>query len=591
MFGRSPRRLAPAIIFMITVAATLGGASPATAQAGLFVNLTENPFVCDGGTRIIGTVSGLLAGEQVEFSAPELSGVFSQRTATAAGEVSMRWSCNAVKTWSVTVRGLGSGAQASFTITGAQAPAAPTGSAFDAKSAMTVSDMAIWKDVSPYSTVGIYVDVNTDWDNRADKVQRNLSPAWVQAVLGDGWRILPIYVGRQAPKACQTANFEGMAADSATSHEQGRAAGADAVRAVGQLGIGPGSPVYYDMEAYKPGCNAAVVAYLDGWTEVLHENGYVSGVYGSRSSTMWDLTRSVGNPGFDAPDAVWISTNNGQATTFGLEVPPDNLWTNARIHQYRLGVVRSYGGVTLEVDENIIDGPAAQFAPPAQPIVDSDGDGHGEPEPDNCDRFPNPDQADLDNDGDGDVCDTDIDGDGVPNEADLDPLDAIVGLEPTPTSAPTPEDATVPSTPSPTEPPATTVPDPEPSAEPTASETAAPQAAADPEPTPTAEPTTATPSPPAPTQTPEPPVFAVIAAAATPQPTMTAEPLPSSVRAATDPPDSIELATSTITIEADDDETVLNATIGVVAVLGAGCIVMSVRAYRRARDLREILRS
>jgi hypothetical protein len=467
----------------------------------LRIDLTEDPFVCDGGTRVMGTVEGFTAGEDVDFRSPQinggLDGIFSTREADDQGVVEMKWSCDEAKVWEVAVSGRTTGFSATFTVTGETAgppPDAPIGAAFDAKSAMTTGQMAIWKDASPYDGVGIYIPVDEDWDNRADKDQDNLNAAWIDSILGDGWRIIPIYVGHQAPASCAIGRFVNMSGDGDTAREQGRAAGVDAISSMQGLGIGQGAPVYLDIEGYRPGCGRTVIAYIEGWTEALQAEGYLSGVYGSQSSVMTDLTAAAISGGFTLPDAIWVSSNSGVAGTLGLDFPPDNLWTNARIHQYRLSVTRTYGGVTREVDDNIVDAPVAVYQPP---IVDTDGDGHGEPEPDNCDgianptqidldgdgdgdacdndvdgdgitdpspdncdRIPNPDQSDIDGDGDGDVCDSDIDGDFIANVDDPDPSDASVpgdggadAAEPTPEPVapePTPVPVEAPAEPAPT---------------------------------------------------------------------------------------------------------------------------------------------
>ena len=436
------------LLLALATSSLFVAAPAASAQGQLEVTLVENPFLCDTILRPLGTVSGLIPGEPLEISWKD--GV-STNNADASGRYEMKWSCGVPETVTLTVRGLSSGATTSFVVTEKAAPPppdAPIGAAFDAKSAMTAGQMAIWKDFSPFDTVGVYIDVNSSWDNRADKIQSNLNASWVSQVFADGWKLIPIYVGFQAPDACATARYEGLSADRGTARNQGLASAADAVRSVSELGIGPGNPIYYDMEAYRPGCAEAVLAFLDAWTEGLHSAGYLSGVYGSRSSTMWDLSRTLGRAGFDAPDAVWVSTGNGRATASGLDVPTDGQWANARMHQYRLNITRTYGGVTRQIDENIVNAPLATSGTgtgvvptsPSTPAgTDSDGDGIAEPSPDNCDSVANPDQADLDNDGDGDVCDRDIDGDGVDNVMDFAPRDPDVSAVPTPTAVATAE--------------------------------------------------------------------------------------------------------------------------------------------------------
>lgn len=569
----------------------------AAMQGTLAVDLVENPFICDGGTRPLGGVFGLQPGEDVRFSSPELGGVFSNRVAESDGSVSMVWSCDSPKDWTVTVTGRSSGRTVTFSFSGAVAPPppdAPLGTAFDAKSAMTLSEMAAWKTYSPFNTAGVYIDVDEEFDNRADKVQTNLTRSWVDQVFAAGWRLIPIYVGLQAPQLCRTASYNSMSADPDTARSQGFAAAADAVRSVQDLGMGQGTPIYYDLEGYRPGCTGAIIAFLDGWTEGLHGAGYVSGLYGSRTSAMTDVTEALGRSGFDEPDAVWVSTGSGVPTLLGLETPPDSLWTNARMHQYRLNVTRTYGGVTRQIDENMVDAPLA-IARPIVTTVDTDGDGLGEPEPDNCDGIANPDQADLDDDGDGDVCDIDIDGDGVANQADADPRDPSVG-EPTPVPA-TPDPTAVPSTP-------------EPSVAPAETESISPSEPAAALPTVDAE-DAETPAAATPTEVPKPSATPTATSTTFPptQPTpITSEPAqatPQRAEAAPDvaqsaandrgeaqdesgsappPPqslaaDSADLA-STITIDRGGDSDLVPLLGALAAVLAMGCMAMGVRSFR-----------
>lgn len=561
---RGPAAALVTALMVVTVFITAGllVAAPAHAQTELTIELSEDPFVCDGGTRAMGTVSGLVPGELVVISWPGATG--SPRIADSNGQVEMRWTCDAPETVQLTVKS-SSNRQTTFTLNGVSAPPPanpPIGAAFDAKTAMTSAEMAIWKDFSPYTTVGVYIPVNDGWDNRADKEQVNLTPQWVAEVFADGWGIIPIYVGRQAPERCAIGNFEYVSEDTGTARQQGLDSAADAVVSASRLGLNPGVPIYYDMEGYRPACAEPVVAFLDAWTEGLHNAGYLSGVYGSRTSTMKHMSEAVGRGGFDAPDAVWVSTNNKQEVTLGLESPPDNLWTNARIHQYRLGVTRTYGGVTLEVDDNIVDGPVAKFLPI---IVDTDGDGIGEPEPDNCDGIKNESQVDLDQDGDGDVCDIDIDGDGVSNDADFAPYDAQVTAAPTPTPVP-----------------ATPTPVPEPTAVPTEVPTALPTEV--PTPVPTAI-STAIPTQ-IPTALPTPIATSLPTAAPVPEdegalPAFTNDEPPEAAL-----PESVDIADDTITIAVDDqtDSPFFLIAMGAAGAAALGFAIMAAVTYRRSRQ-------
>src|ERR1035437_7691937 len=73
--------------------------------------------------------------------------------------------------------------------------------------------------------------------------------------------------------------------------------------------MGPGTPIYYDMEGYSPSgsCSRTVMAFISAWTRELHHLGYKSGAYGNPGSLMTDMSRSVASPGFAPPDNVWFA--------------------------------------------------------------------------------------------------------------------------------------------------------------------------------------------------------------------------------------------------------------------------------------------
>lgn len=231
------------------------------------------------------------------------------------------------------------------------ASAAYTGLGFDACAAPPAATMSAWL-ASPYRVVGVYVG----GVNRGCK-QPNLTAAWVDSVAASGWKFIPTYVGLQAPgSAC--GDCSKINPDRAAS--QGKAAAVDAAAEMRALGLGPGNPVYFDMEHYKRGGNntLAALAFLGAWTTQLHADGYTSGVYSSASSGISDLVAAYGT-GFTEPDAVWIANWNGLKTVSDSYVP-DAYWSNhQRLHQYRGGHKETHGGVSINVDNNYIDGPVA----------------------------------------------------------------------------------------------------------------------------------------------------------------------------------------------------------------------------------------
>ncbi|MFT4289227.1 glycoside hydrolase domain-containing protein [Nocardioides sp.] len=234
----------------------------------------------------------------------------------------------------------------------------------DAASAPTLASMAKWQASSPYSAIGVYVPVAAGTDNRWDKEQTYLTADWVTAVRAGGWQVLPIYVGLQAPSNCGHINLK-MSKKATVARSQGSHAAAYAAAAVYDLGIPVSAPVVYDLEAYDSGiasCTKAVQAFLAGWTTTLHRLGRLSGVYGSRSSTMTDLTAAAADPSYPSPDVIWEATDSGQANT-DFQIPATG-WEGRRANQFALGVTRTYAGVTIEVDESAVQDTFWQLSPP-----------------------------------------------------------------------------------------------------------------------------------------------------------------------------------------------------------------------------------
>ncbi len=223
-----------------------------------------------------------------------------------------------------------------------------TGLGFDACTAPSSQAMSAWAD-SPYRAVGVYIGGL----NRGCS-QPNLTASWVNAQTDAGWFLIPTYVGLQAPtSACSSCAK--ISANQATT--QGAAAASDAVAQASALGMGAGSPIYNDMEAYTQtsSATAATLAFLEAWTEELHSLGYQSGVYSSSASGIEDIADQIGS-GYILPDHLWFANWNGQATATDPYVPA-SAWTNhQRIHQYRGGHDERYGGVTINIDNNYVDG-------------------------------------------------------------------------------------------------------------------------------------------------------------------------------------------------------------------------------------------
>jgi len=237
-----------------------------------------------------------------------------------------------------------------------------TGMAFDACAAPSASTMSSWL-ASPYRSAGIYIggSMRACGDG-------NLSSAWVAQVRSMGWGLLPIYVGVQAPCVGQSGLATIIASQAAA---QGTASADDAVAQAQRFGLGSGTPIYYDMEAYSSSasaCTTTVMTFISAWTAELHRLGYESGAYGSSGSLMVDMSRSTGSTGFVAPDDVWFGHWNQLQTTSDSSSYPafsDTYWSSHhRVHQYSGGFSQTWGGATVNIDASWVDARVAGTAVP-----------------------------------------------------------------------------------------------------------------------------------------------------------------------------------------------------------------------------------
>jgi Rv2525c-like, glycoside hydrolase-like domain len=225
--------------------------------------------------------------------------------------------------------------------------AAFTGLGFDACAAPSRREMNAWGG-SPYRAIGVYIG----GANRGCS-QPNLTASWVAEQVAAGWHPIPTYVGLQAPtSSCGScAKLSGAAATF-----QGTAAANDAVEDARAIAMGPGSPIYFDMESYSPGGSAttATLTFLAAWTERLHALGYRSGVYSSGGSGIADLVDRIGGA-YLQPDDIWVANWNGRVSSADPYLP-STAWAGRRIRQYRGGHDETYGGVTINIDNDYVEG-------------------------------------------------------------------------------------------------------------------------------------------------------------------------------------------------------------------------------------------
>jgi len=225
-----------------------------------------------------------------------------------------------------------------------------TGLGFDACATPSSRAMSAWAS-SPYRAIGVYIG----GVNRACS-QPNLTPTWVGEQVGEGWHLIPTYVGLQAPtSAC--GSCAALSSNTTQATVQGAEAARDAVADAEAVGMGPGSPLYFDMEAYTRTTSAtrATLTFLSEWTTQLHALGYASGVYSSSSSGIADLAREFG-ASYTMPDNIWAANWNGARNALDAYLSAD-LWAeHQRIHQYLGGHDETYGRTTINIDNDYVEG-------------------------------------------------------------------------------------------------------------------------------------------------------------------------------------------------------------------------------------------
>ncbi len=246
---------------------------------------------------------------------------------------------------------------------------------FDKCTAGSIAQMQIWWDNSPHYDANIYMSGR----NRACS-QPTLTAAWVDQVTAMGWGLIPTIVGYQSPCTASATTVK-LSYDVAIAEQQGRGEADIAVVDANNIGLTTGSVLYYDMERYDPptpdtlGCRPATLAFLKGWTERIHELGYISGVYGSPFNADPDWAAM---PAASRMDAIWMARWDNIQSVWRYLTPANfttSFWNNhQRIKQWQAPHNETWGGVTFNIDGNIADGPVAGIAVAKNRTADFDGD-------------------------------------------------------------------------------------------------------------------------------------------------------------------------------------------------------------------------
>ena len=225
--------------------------------------------------------------------------------------------------------------------------------AFDTCEAPSLEEMRAWHGTSPYGSVAVYIG----GDARACRNAALDGPGWVTSVLQEGWGIIPVYVGPQAPCSDFRARINW---DHYEMH--GLFAGFEAAQRARAAGLPEGSPIYLDIEAWTAqdwACDNAVRGFIDNWVEGVHFFGYGAGLYATPSTGIRVEAEDPG-PHRHRVDAIWVARWNGSPGIY--ETPVADAYTGRRIHQYNGDHAETWGGVTMNVDSNLVEGPVARYS-------------------------------------------------------------------------------------------------------------------------------------------------------------------------------------------------------------------------------------
>jgi hypothetical protein len=224
------------------------------------------------------------------------------------------------------------------------------GLGFDACAAPSTGYMKAWLRKSPYRAVGVYIGGSDE-----ACAQPNLTRKWLATEAAAGWHFMPMYVGPQA-------EFGELGVHPG---HQGRAAANDAVTQAERLGFGAGTPLYYDMEAYPPGENGKAMRFLSSWTSRIRALGYSSGIYSSSSSAVASLARAYSTHRYAQPNVIFDALWNGAKNTADPVIKAKDWAHHHRVHQFAGNIAQSYGGDTMNIDQDYLNVKLSGSDPPS----------------------------------------------------------------------------------------------------------------------------------------------------------------------------------------------------------------------------------
>ncbi len=231
------------------------------------------------------------------------------------------------------------------------------GQGFDACEIPTLSKLQAWFNGSPYQSVNLYIGGISRYCNNTA-----LNATYLQQMFNQGWRFIPTWVGPQAP--CTTFKNR-FSWDTEEAYDQGVDNANQARAKLLELGLtnpdGTGSVVYDDLEyfTYSATCSAAARAFVQGWSTRLQELGIVSGLYASSSNLNQNKIYNLQPPPYAAWIAEWyrVPGYRPDVTVWDVDWLDDKYWSHhQRVFQYSGSHDETWGGVTINIDNNVLDG-------------------------------------------------------------------------------------------------------------------------------------------------------------------------------------------------------------------------------------------
>jgi photosystem II stability/assembly factor-like uncharacterized protein len=239
-----------------------------------------------------------------------------------------------------------------------------SGHGFDMCEIANAGQLQTWRNSSPYVSVNLYIG-----GVMRTCANSGLSSSFLTQLTQQGWTFIPTWVGPQG--GGNTCCIAVISNDTGAAYNQGVNEANAAADTVANLGLGS-TVIYYDLENYNTNNTTyrnAVKSFISGWVGQVRARGHKAGVYAAGCGSMPVDFTSIPN----VPDAVWLahwiySSYNSGASVFGVACLGDGYWSNhERLRQYTGGHNENWGGVTLNIDSNVIDGPVATTSMPPAP--------------------------------------------------------------------------------------------------------------------------------------------------------------------------------------------------------------------------------